>query len=166
MHYIGIDPGLTGAIAILNIDKRVLFCHDLPITTVPKGSKDKPILNANLLYKLLMKFSPCKIAVEKVHAMPGQGVTSTFNFGKSYGIILASIDIAESEYLAVTPQAWKKMQGLIGTDKEAAVALAIKKYPEAASSLTRKKDHGRADALLICDYLIETTSSSNSHTEP
>jgi crossover junction endodeoxyribonuclease RuvC len=148
-HVIGIDPGLTGAIAIVSPTDEVILCTDLPLT-----DEDKPSVDGNLLYRLIDKFMPCTVVVEKVHAMPGQGVTSMFNFGKSYGTILTAVKIAGANLLGITPQVWKKAQGLIKTEKEDSRQLALKKYPAAFKSLLRKKDHGRAEALLICDYYI------------
>ena len=91
--------------------------------------------------------------LEKVHAMPGQGVTSMFNFGMGYGSIQGILAAAGIPVKLVTPQEWKKYHGLIRMDKDCARLLAQRLYPQA--SLARKKDIGRADAMLIGDYGVQ-----------
>lgn len=145
MNYIGIDPGLSGAVAVLDQSGKCIHCSDLPLT-----KEDKPSIDSKELHKILCEFLPAKVIVEKVHAMPGQGVTSMFNFGKSYGAILAAVDVSGANRVNVTPMSWKKHFGLIGTEKDASRVLAVEMFPDAP--LKRKKDHGRADALLMAHY--------------
>lgn len=146
---IGVDPGITGAIAI--ISGRDVVVHDMPTAITGKTRKRSEILPGQLRM-ILDSYNPeeCVCYVEQVGAMPGQGVSSMFGFGTSFGIILGLMAGLRIRTEMVTPQAWKKHHGLIGTDKDAARALASRLFPGA--SLARKKDVGRADALLIAAY--------------
>ena len=150
MRYsIGIDPGVTGAIAILSGGDAVV--HDMPVATVGKTRKRSEILPGQLC-RILEQYDPaeCVCWVEQVSAMPDQGVSSTFGFGKSYGTILGALAGLKIRTETVTPQSWKRHHGLIGTDKDAARALASRMFPGAPLSL--KKHVDRADALLIADF--------------
>ena len=162
MHISGIDPGLTGAVAIL---PEGLF-FDTPTASVKKGSSKKVYLVAEMA-SFIRSFGDSSdphshVYIEDVHAMPGQGVSSTFNFGRGLGLwegIVAALGIP---YTMVTPQAWKKemMSGMGGKDKGASCVRAGQLFPLLAEQLTREKArgrglvflHGRADALLIAEY--------------
>lgn len=150
---IGIDPGLTGAVSVINPSGGLVNIFDMPISAKTNGKGNQ--INAGELSDFIDSadnkyLSPITEAViERVHAMPGQGVTSVFSFGRSLGVvegILASKDIP---IRWVTPQKWKKSFGLIGKDKDAARTLVIEKFPEKRELFKRKKDIGRADAVLI-----------------
>ncbi len=157
-YFMGIDPGLSGALAIIDAKKKVILLDDLPLVIVPacrKGGKVEKVIDANTLYKILKLHLPGVCMVERVHSRPGQGAVSTFAFGQSYGAALAVLDVAGVERHSVSPATWKKHYGL-NSDKELSLQLALKKFPAAASLLTRKKDHGRAEALLLADYMIVT----------
>lgn len=156
---IGIDPGLTGAIAALHDGARPAL-HDMPLMRRrAKGSQ----LNAAELAALLREIrSRCPGAtvhavIEDVAARPGQGVTSMFRFGESLGVIRGVVCALGIPLTQVAPTRWKSAMNLAGTDKDFARTRAIELYPEAASQLARKKDGGRADALLIARwaYLFE-----------
>ena len=144
---IGIDPGNTGAIAFLTDDFAFIGVHDMPL--MANGKKQQ--VNAVELSKVIaMPLEDTHIIIEKVGAMPGQGVSSMFNFGMGYGVIQGVAAAMRIPYTLCTPQQWKKAAGLIGKDKDNARTLAQQLYPEA--SLARKKDIGRADAILIARY--------------
>lgn len=149
MIIIGIDCGVTGAIAIL--DGQTAVVNDMPVATVGKTRKRSEVMAGELCRILdVYDAGDCLAYIEEVSAMPGQGVSSMFGFGVSYGIVrgvLAGLYISTT---LVSPQAWKRHHGLIGTDKDAARAVASRLFPGA--SLARKKDVGRADALLIAAY--------------
>ena len=145
---IGIDPGNTGAVAVLNYEGKFFYTFDIPLKEEGKGK----IVDADSLYCDVRWDRPLTVYLEKVHAMPNQGVTSMFNFGQGYGIIKGVLGCLGYDYTLVTPQAWKKHHGLLKTDKDAARLKAIKLFPEAEQYLQRKKDIGRADALLIAAY--------------
>ena len=154
MHIIGIDPGLTGAVAILPDG---LF-FDTPTASVKKGSSKKVYLVAEMA-SFIRSFGDSSdphshVYIEDVHAMPGQGVSSTFNFGRGFGLwegIVAALGIP---YTLITPQRWQKVMltGLPGKDKGASRVRAGQLFPQLAGQLNRVKDHGRADALLIAEY--------------
>lgn len=146
---IGIDPGITGAISLLSGD---LFVAVVDMPTMVNGKKN--MVNAAELAKILSdyKSNNAVIYLERVSAMPGQGVCACFNFGVSFGIIQGIAGALQIPMILVTPQSWKKRAGLIGKDKDAARTLAQQLYP--AATLGRKKDIGRADAILIARYGI------------
>jgi crossover junction endodeoxyribonuclease RuvC len=144
---IGIDPGNTGAIAFLTDELVLIGVSDMPL--MANGKKQQ--VNAAALSEILaMPLEDTRIVIEKVGAMPGQGVSSMFNFGMGYGVIQGVAAAMRIPYTLCTPQRWKKAAGLLGKDKDNARTLAQQLYPKA--SLARKKDIGRADAILIARY--------------
>lgn len=147
---IGIDPGISGAIAIIHDHGGVTF-HDMPTVTKLNGKGNQ--VDAATLANVLREYAVADIAyLEQVGAMPGQGVTSMFSFGDSFGVIRGILAAVGIPYCLVRPQKWKKRAGLSGRDKDAARAVAMNLYPSASSGLSRKKDVGRADALLLAHY--------------
>ena len=153
MIYVGIDSGYTGALCFINDEGDVSF-HDMPIIKLAKTktTKAKTIIDLVKLisifrWELLNKDSI--ITLERVSAMPNQGVTSTFNFGCGYGMIQGVLTGIGLEYNLVTPQAWKKKFSLVGLPKDASRTSAIAHEPRLASVLARKKDNGRSDAFFI-----------------
>lgn len=160
---IGIDPGLSGAIALVDGD-RALGVWDIP-TTGEKASRcvsaalladviDEVLDEALALIPVLSGASQGRptVYLEKVGAMPGQGVSSMFRFGQSVGVIEGVIGSKGMRLIRTTPGEWKRHWRLIGKDKDAARTLAIDVYPEMAHMLTRKADGNRADALLIAGF--------------
>ncbi len=148
-YSIGVDPGLSGAIAFME-GEDCTQVWDMPISRKLRGKGNE--VNAFLLADILREAEGGTAYVEAVSAMPGQGVSSMFSLGRSAGVIagiLAALNI-RTEY--VSPQAWKKHQGLIKKDKDASRTLAIQRWPEMREELKLKKHHGRADAMLIADY--------------
>jgi len=153
MITIGIDPGQTGAIAAMTCRGTVLLLRDMPVSArlYGKGSQ----VNGGELASILMDArggDECIARIEQVAAMPGQGVTSMLHFGESLGIIIGVLNTLQIRYTMPRPQQWKKAAGLIGKDKDAARTLALQLFPEVGDMLTRKKDVGRADALLIAKF--------------
>ncbi len=144
---IGIDPGLSGAIALLRNGE---FAEVWDMPTMGRGSGTKQQVNAAAVGLLLRECPPCKAWIEQVGAMPGQGVSSMFNFGKATGAVLGALGALQFPQESVTPQKWKREFGLIGKDKDIARTHAIQLMPTAPLSL--KKHGGRADALLIALY--------------
>jgi len=145
---IGIDSGYTGAICVLDTDTISFF--DMPLMTNKAG---KNILNIFYLAKTLEQYKGlATVYLEQVHAMPRQGVSSTFRFGECYGAIQGVVVTLGFKIVYITPQAWKKKFGLIGSDKDYARTLAINNFPQYADMIARKKDIGRADALWIAQY--------------
>ena len=143
---ISIDPGLTGAYAFF-FDRDLVNVFDMPISAKANGKGNQ--LNAVLLSQNLDEWAIDKAIVERVHAMPKQGVTSVFGFGRTLGVIEGILAARNIPIEWITPQKWKKIHGIIGKDKDAARTLVIEQYPNKADWFKRKKDVGRADAVLI-----------------
>lgn len=142
----GIDPGIGGAIAFVG---GVDLVFDMPVYTASKGNNQ---VNPYSLAEILRGGELSLVVIEKVGAMPGQGVVSMFNFGKTAGIIEGVCSALGLRIELVTPQKWKSRLGLIGKDKDYSRTLAIQKYPGMADQLSLKKHCGRADALHIAHY--------------
>lgn len=152
---IGIDPGNTGAIAVLGEDGILHEVHDMPLMANGKKQQVNPSELRRIL-DLQFEGTP-KVIIEKVSAMPGQGVSSMFNFGMGFGVLQGVVAGLGFPLYLVTPQAWKKHFNLIGKDKDNARTVAQQLYPDAP--LGRKKDIGRADAILIARYMSEKGSA-------
>lgn len=146
----GIDPGLTGAVATL-IDGEPGPILDMPVLSVGDWKEVDAAMLAAWIRNVRAHhpgahFSGC---IEKVSARPGDGGTSAFRFGEGYGQIKAVLAVLDIPYSRPVPAVWKRHMGLLGTEKDDARLLAIRRFPDAAPQLQRKKDGGRADALLI-----------------
>ena len=164
MMIIGIDPGINGAICFFE-NGEVKSIIDMP--TMADGKKNKRQLNSRQIYNEITErtrnYSKNKIAVivEQVSAMPGQGVTSMFNFGQSFGIIKGLCSAMELPIHYVRPVKWKKHFDLIKSQKDASRTKAIDIYPKISSQLSRKKDSNKADAILIASYFATTLEKNN-----
>lgn len=157
---IGIDPGLTGALSLIDGED----CYgvwDMPVSAKVHGKGNE--VNAPLLADLLreiVEVALCHapddqyptVAVEQVSAMPGQGVSSMFGFGRSAGVIDGVAAGLGLRVVRVTPQRWKRAYGLLKRDKDASRTVAIATFPKLAGDLKRKKDVGRSDSMLIAAY--------------
>ena len=157
MKIIGIDPGLSGAIAILENNK-VLNIFDVPVMS--EGKKNKRQLNSALLVNLLKeninKEEEVAVVVEQVNAMPGQGVTSMFNFGQTFGALKGICAALELPIFFVRPSKWKKHFELINASKDASRTKAIEMYPKLSNQLSKKKDVNKSDAILIARFYSDT----------
>ena len=157
MKIIGIDPGLNGAIAVLQNNK-VIQIHDVPVMT--DGKKNKRQLNSAQLVKLLKDNFQDEVdtvvVVEQVNAMPGQGVTSMFNFGQTFGAIKGICAALGLPIFFVRPSKWKKHFELINSSKDSSRTKAIEMYPSLSNDLARKKDVNKSDAILIARFYSET----------
>jgi|TARA_B110000438_G_scaffold235441_1_gene232178 crossover junction endodeoxyribonuclease RuvC len=157
MIIIGIDPGISGAISIVE-NKKILEVYDTP--TMIDGKKNKKQINSaqvtNIIKERLNRDKEVIVVVEQVNAMPGQGVTSMFNFGQSFGVIKGICAALSLPIYFVRPAKWKKHFNLIKTNKDASRTKVIEAYPEISSKLSRKKDSNRADAILIALYFNDT----------
>ena len=151
MVIVGIDPGLKGAVAFLNSEAKgnQILVRDMP--TVPTGQGDKREINLPELAALVKSGSVDFAVVEQVGAMPGQGVTSMFNFGRSYGGILGVLAGLGIATYRVTPGKWKKVMG-VSSDKDQARRVASELMPLSSESWPLKKHDGRAEAALIALY--------------
>ena len=157
MIIIGIDPGINGAISIIE-NKKIIEVYDTP--TMIDGKKNKRQINGaqvtNIFKERLNGEKEVVVVVEHVNAMPGQGVTSMFNFGQSFGVIKGICAALNLPIYFVRPAKWKKHFNLIKTNKDASRTKVIEVYPEISSKLHRKKDSNRADAILIALYFDDT----------
>ena len=160
MKIFGIDPGLSGAIAILK-DNKVLNIFEMPVMS--EGKKNKRQLNsallANLIKQNITDDEEVAIVVEQVNAMPGQGVTSMFNFGQTFGAIKGICATLELPIYFVRPSKWKKHFELINSSKDSSRTKAIEMYPKLSSELAKKKDVNKSDAILIARFFSETRIS-------
>jgi hypothetical protein len=141
----GVDPGMSGAVAFLYPDNMVLLVTDIPVVD---GHVDAAALTRTIGF-----VNPTLAVVEKVHSMPKQGVASTFKFGMAYGTVLGIVGALKIPLHLVTPTVWKKAFNL-GADKEQARAMAIRLWPD-EEGFTKKKDHGKAEAALIARYGLQ-----------
>ena len=164
MKIIGIDPGLSGAIAILENNK-VEKIFDIPV--MPEGKKNKRQLNSAQLVKLLKDIvsddEEIAVVVENVSAMPGQGVTSMFNFGQTFGAIKGICAALGLPIFFVRPAKWKKHFDLINSSKDASRTKAIEMYPSLSDQLSKKKDVNKSDAILIARFFSETRLKDQSN---
>ena len=155
MLIIGIDPGIKGAICILK-DGVVIDVFDMPV--MPVGKKNKSQVNGSQIYNEIQKVienkdkQDIKVVIEQVSAMPGQGVTSMFNFGQSYGVLKGIFSAMQIPMDFVSPVKWKKYFNLINTQKDSSRTKAIEFFPYISAKLSRKKDANKADAILIASF--------------
>jgi|TARA_B110000211_G_scaffold203148_1_gene235747 crossover junction endodeoxyribonuclease RuvC len=164
MRIIGIDPGLSGGIAVLE-DNKIKEIFDMPVMS--DGKKNKRQLNSALLAQLvkdnLRDSGDTVIIVEQVNAMPGQGVTSMFNFGQSFGAIKGICAALGLPIFFVRPAKWKKHFELINSSKDASRTKVIEMYPSIAEKLSKKKDVNKSDAILIALYYSQTRFKKDSN---
>ena len=159
MLIIGIDPGISGSICFFENGK-IIDVIDMP--TMVDGKKNKRQVNGSQIYnEILKRISIIKnenvrVVVEHVSAMPGQGVTSMFNFGQSFGILKGICAAMQLPLYFVRPAKWKKHYNLINSQKDASRTRAIEIFPYFSSQLSKKKDSNRADAILIASFYYET----------
>ena len=158
MLIIGIDPGIKGAICILK-DGVVIDVFDMPV--MPVGKKNKSQVNGSQIYNEILKLiekedkQDVKVVIEQVSAMPGQGVTSMFNFGQSYGVLKGIFSAMQIPMDFVSPVKWKKYFNLINTQKDSSRTKAIEFFPYISAKLSRKKDANKADAILIASFYYQ-----------
>ena len=158
MRIIGIDPGLSGGIAVLD-DLKIFDMFDMPIMS--EGKKNKNQLNSAQLVNIIKKHivsGNTFVIVEQVSAMPGQGVTSMFNFGQTFGSIKGICAALNLPIFYVRPTKWKKHFELINSSKDASRTKVIEMYPSISGRLTKKKDVNKADAILIARYFRDCRS--------
>ena len=162
MLIIGIDPGITGAICFFE-DGEIKDVIAMP--NMADGKKNKRQINGSQIFNEIsvrIKDIPKKevlVVMEQVSAMPGQGVTSMFNFGQSFGILKGICSAMHLSMHFVRPAKWKKYFNLIKCEKDASRTKAIEIFPYFSTNLSKKKDANKADAILIASYFYETYRS-------
>ena len=152
MNFCGIDPGVHGAIAVVNDQGGLVMVYDMPIIQLVVGKSTKARISPELLAALLRDHLGATAVVEQVSAMPGQGVSSMFSFGESFGVIKGCMAGVGIQYQTITPAKWKKDMG-INASKDGARAMAIQTWPSWAETFARVKDDGRAEAALLALWL-------------
>ena len=164
MLIIGIDPGISGSICFFENGK-ILDVIEMP--TMNEGKKNKRQVNGAQIYNEItdrinkLQTQDVRVVVEQVSAMPGQGVTSMFNFGQSFGIIKGICSAMQLPLYFVRPTKWKKYFNLIKSEKDASRTRAIEIFPYFSSQLSKKKDSNKADAILIASFYHETYKKEN-----
>ena len=158
MLIIGIDPGISGSICSFE-DGKILEVIEMPVMT--EGKKNKKQVNGAQIYNEFLKRvnkkdDEIRVVIEQVSAMPGQGVTSMFNFGQSYGILKGICSAMQLPMFFVRPAKWKKYFNLLNSQKDASRTKAIEIFPYFSQQLSKKKDSNKADAILISSFYYET----------
>ena len=163
MIIVGIDPGISGALCFFS-NGNVIDVIDMP--TMAEGKKSKKQVNGRQIFNEILNIKnsfaghKINVVVEQVSAMPGQGVTSMFNFGQSFGVIKGICSAMELPIFYVRPAKWKKYFNLINAEKDASRTKVIEMFPKISQKLSRKKDNNKADAILIAKY-FENTRENN-----
>ena len=157
MLIIGIDPGISGSICFFK-DGRIIEVIEMPVMT--EGKKNKKQVNGAQIYneflkRINKKEDEIRVVIEQVSAMPGQGVTSMFNFGQSFGVLKGIFSAMQIPMDFVSPVKWKKFFNLINTNKDASRTKAFEIYPYFSSKLSKKKDANKADAILISSFYYQ-----------
>ena len=159
MLIIGIDPGISGSLCFFE-DGKILDVIEMPV--MAEGKKNKRQVNGAQIYNEIFRRTKgiekknIKVIIEQVSAMPGQGVTSMFNFGQSFGVLKGICSAMQLPLYFVRPAKWKKYFNLINSEKDASRTKAIQIFPYFSSNLAKKKDSNKADAILIASYYYET----------
>ena len=162
MLIIGIDPGITGAICFFE-DRKIIDLIEMPNMAV--GKKNKRQVNGAQIYNEIFERiknynkKDIKVVIEQVSAMPGQGVTSMFNFGQSFGVLKGICSAMQLPMYFVRPAKWKKYYNLINSKKDASRTKVIEIFPYISMQLSKKKDSNKADAILIASFFYETHQS-------
>ena len=162
MLIIGIDPGISGSICFFD-EGKIIDVIEMP--TMTEGKKNKRQVNGSQIYNEIytriknLEKKNIKIVIEQVSAMPGQGVTSMFNFGQSFGVLKGLCSAMQLPMYFVRPARWKKYFNLINSEKDASRTKAIQIFPYISAQLSRKKDANKADAILIASFFYETYQS-------
>ena len=159
MLIIAIDPGISGSICFFQ-DGEIQDVIEMP--TMTEGKKNKKQVNGSQIFNEILERikkidkKNIKVVIEQVSAMPGQGVTSMFNFGQSFGILKGICSAMQLPMYFVRPTKWKKYFNLINSEKDASRTRAIQIFPYFSKELSRKKDSNKADAILIASFYYET----------
>ncbi len=162
MLIIGIDPGITGSICFFQ-DGKIIDVVEMP--NMAEGKKNKKQVNgAQIFHEISLKIKDIKkeeikVIIEQVSAMPGQGVTSMFNFGQSFGVLKGICAALKIPIYFVRPVKWKKHFNLINSEKDASRTKVIETFPYISSQLSKKKDGNKADAILIARFFHETSNN-------
>jgi crossover junction endodeoxyribonuclease RuvC len=150
VRVLGIDVGLNGAIALI-VDGQLLEVHDMPTVTLERNNKTKRMVNAQALSLIIRGAKADSAYLERLNAMPGQGVTSMFSMGQSLGVVLGILAACEVPTTTIPPRTWQKALD-VPQGKDGSRYRAAQLFPEHADMFSRVKDDGRSDAVLIAAY--------------
>ena len=159
MLIIAIDPGISGSLCFFE-EGKIIDIIEMP--NMAAGKKNKRQVNGAQIYNEISLRIKCiekkdiKVVIEQVSAMPGQGVTSMFNFGQSFGVLKGICSAMQLPMYFVRPAKWKKYFNLINSEKDASRTKAIQIFPYISEKLSKKKDSNKADAILIASFFYET----------
>ena len=159
MLIIGIDPGISGSLCFFK-DGKIVDIVETP--SMAEGKKNKKQVNGAQIYNEISKRikgiekKDIKVVIEQVSAMPGQGVTSMFNFGQSFGVLKGICSAMQLPTYFVRPAKWKKYFNLINSEKDASRTKAIQVFPYISEELSKKKDSNKADSILLASFFYET----------
>ena len=164
MLIIAIDPGISGSLCFFE-EGKIIDIIEMP--NMAAGKKNKRQVNGAQIYNEIslriknFQKEDIKVVIEQVSAMPGQGVTSMFNFGQSFGVLKGICSAMQLPMYFVRPAKWKKYFNLINTKKDASRTKAIEIFPYVSAQLSKKKDSNKADAILLASFFFETYQSEN-----
>lgn len=150
MRTLGIDVGLNGAIALV-ADGKLLELHDMPTLSLERNNKTKRMVNAHTLHTIIRNAKADAAYLERLNAMPGQGVTSMFSMGQSLGVVLGVLAACEVPTTTIPPRTWQKALD-VPQGKDGSRYRAAQLFPDEAGMFARVKDDGRSDAALIALY--------------
>ena len=150
MRTLGIDVGLNGAIALIE-DGKLLEVHDMPTLSLERNNKTKRMVNAQALHTIIRDAKADAAYLERLNAMPNQGVTSMFSMGQSLGVVLGVLAACEVPTTTIPPRTWQKALD-VPQGKDGSRYRAAQLFPESAEMFQRVKDDGRSDAALIALY--------------
>jgi crossover junction endodeoxyribonuclease RuvC len=164
---VGVDPGLSGALAALDENSRLIKIWDVPSITVKRGKKHRRVIQTAILAGIFREIHamqvPTLIALEFVRSMPNQGIAGAFTFGQGFGMMEMGAAAFELPIEYITPVKWKKamLAAGSGTDKQASIVRALQVCPAAAPYLTLKRHEGRAEAILLATFALRTLKPQN-----
>ena len=164
MLIIAIDPGISGSLCFFE-EGKIIDIVEMP--NMAAGKKNKRQVNGAQIYNEIslriknFQKEDIKVVIEQVSAMPGQGVTSMFNFGQSFGVLKGICSAMQLPMYFVRPAKWKKYFNLINSKKDASRTKAIEIFPYISAQLSKKKDTNKADAILLASFFFETYQSEN-----
>ena len=164
MLIIAIDPGISGSLCFFE-EGKIIDVVEMP--NMAAGKKNKRQVNGAQIYNEIslriknFQKEDIKVVIEQVSAMPGQGVTSMFNFGQSFGVLKGICSAMQLPMYFVRPAKWKKYFNLINSKKDASRTKAIEIFPYISAQLSKKKDSNKADAILLASFFFETYQSEN-----
>ena len=164
MLIIAIDPGISGSLCFFE-EGKIIDIIEMP--NMASGKKNKRQVNGAQIYNEIslriknFQKDDIKVVIEQVSAMPGQGVTSMFNFGQSFGVLKGVCSAMQLPMYFVRPAKWKKYFNLINSKKDASRTKAIEIFPYISAQLSKKKDSNKADAILLASFFFETYQSEN-----